>query len=153
MNKSSMDCVLSDTTKNLYDKVLKLSIHLTSSPFYMNRRLRSRLVILEMPGFSAGLEKAGVKEVRVLLAGGKPFTLYGVQCPGGTLPCNLSACGFCTPDRAVPVRRLYRAPSASNQASPSSRLRPWQHAGDHPPRLTFPPPIYFPWTDLRSLGR
>lgn len=31
---------------------------------------------------------------------------------------------------------------------------PWQHAGRlFPLKLTFPPPVYFPWGDLRSLGR
>ena len=50
----------------------------------MNRRLRSRLVILEMPGFSAGLEKAGVKEVRELLAGRAFYTVWGTVSRGDT---------------------------------------------------------------------
>lgn len=57
MNNSSMDCISSNTAQDLHDKVLEISIHLTSSPFYMNWRLRSWLVILEMSAFSAAVQR------------------------------------------------------------------------------------------------
>lgn len=69
-------------------------------------------------------------------------------------PIQRLACGFSTINWAVPVGMLCGTPSPSTEASPSSRLCPWQHAGRlSAPKLTFPPPMYFPWTDLCSLGR
>ena len=151
MNNSCMDWISSNTAQDLHDKGLKISIHSTSSPFYMNRRLRSPV------SHSGNARLLG--ECQGKLESGRERAVSVASCLQLHSICPLVHSRTTAWPVAFPILTEQPPPTCDflNRGlplPPESRFTPWQQAGRLSVlKLTFPPPMCLPWKDLCSLGR